>query len=209
MRQLSKQQGFTLIELIVVVAITAIIAAIGGSSYSYISKKKQIEDLAANIEAGLSLARAMAYDSGRTVTICPVADISVVAGQDSACSANWNIFNTPATRASSGWAIFHDQDNDGNIDNAGNNERLYEIIPFGKTSQNTKVDFFTIDVFGAVASGTGGIQLGPLGSNGTTGNLFIRVYNNANIQPWSNTINSSNFENRVTINPLGMLSVSR
>lgn len=119
MKQRNKQLGFTLMELLIVVAIIAIIAAIGGSSYSYISKKKQVEGLIGNVNSALQTARSTAYDSGRTVTVCAVNNVTAILGNSTACQGNWSIFNNLALRANSGWVIFNDQNSDGNIDNNG------------------------------------------------------------------------------------------
>ena len=91
--------GFTLIELMITIALGAIIMGIGVPSYQDFVVKNRIQTQASEIRSSLAMARVEAIRRGLRVRVCP---------GESGCdgSANWH----------NGWNSFVDRDNDNNID---------------------------------------------------------------------------------------------
>jgi len=90
--------GFTLLELMVTVAILAIGAAIAAPSYSAMLKSNRTKSVASELLAALSLARSEAARRGQPVSICKSSDGSSCAGSN--------------TQWDSGWIVFVNEDND-------------------------------------------------------------------------------------------------
>ena len=90
--------GFTLIELMITIALGAIIMGIGVPSYQDFVVKNRIQTQASEIRSSLAMARVEAIRRGLRVRVCP--------GQDRCVGANWH----------DGWNSFVDRNNDNNID---------------------------------------------------------------------------------------------
>ena len=67
---MSRQTGFTLTELMVVVAIVAILLGIGVPSYRYISNSYRMSAEVNGLLGDLQYARSEAIKEGQTVTTC-------------------------------------------------------------------------------------------------------------------------------------------
>lgn len=83
-------RGFTVIELMVVLAILAIVAAISAPSFTPIIARQRIKSAASSIQATLNLARAEALKRNANVTMAPVMGTDWASG--------WKVFDplTPA-----------------------------------------------------------------------------------------------------------------
>ncbi|QHJ88592.1 prepilin-type N-terminal cleavage/methylation domain-containing protein [Aequoribacter fuscus] len=92
-RLMPRQTGVTLIELIVVLAIAAIIALIGAPSLTTIIKDSRLRLGANGLQNSMALARSTAVARSSRVTICKSSD-----GTSCATSGDW----------SQGWMIFED-----------------------------------------------------------------------------------------------------
>ena len=100
--QSSKQRGFTLIELMVVIIIAAILLTIAVPSFSSLIKRNNVDSLQSKLSSALSTARTEAASRNTIVTICRSND-------EATCAAGtW----------SNGWVIFEDRDGDGSVDAA-------------------------------------------------------------------------------------------
>ncbi|MEE2731106.1 MAG: GspH/FimT family pseudopilin [Pseudomonadota bacterium] len=94
-----RQQGFTIIELMITVALIAIIAAIGIPSFQDLMASNRVVASINELHAGLRLARIEAVKRNDTVVFCSTSD-------SASCSGTWG----------NGWLVFHDADGDGSVD---------------------------------------------------------------------------------------------
>ena len=74
--------GFTLIELMITIALAAIVMGIGVPSYQNFVVKNRIQTQASEIRSSLAMARVEAIRRGLGVRVCP--------GQDGCAGANWH-----------------------------------------------------------------------------------------------------------------------
>lgn len=106
------QSGFTLIELMITLAVGIVILAIGLPSIMSMMSTNQAAAYANNLVGAIRLARSEAVKQASSVTIC-----ASNAGQ-TACSGNdW----------SNGWIVFSDDDNDAVYDTGETVHRLWSI----------------------------------------------------------------------------------
>jgi len=94
-----RQQGFTIVELMITVALIAIIAGIGIPSFNDLMASNRVVSSINEFHAGLRLARGEAVKRNDTVIFCASDD-------QATCSGAWG----------DGWLVFHDADGDGNVD---------------------------------------------------------------------------------------------
>ena len=94
-----RQQGFTIIELMITVALIAIIAAIGIPSFQDVVASNRVISSINELHAGLRLARLEAVKRNDSVVFCATSDSAT-------CNGVWG----------DGWLVFHDADGDGAVD---------------------------------------------------------------------------------------------
>ncbi|MGK0172810.1 MAG: type IV fimbrial biogenesis protein FimT, partial [Gammaproteobacteria bacterium] len=143
-REMKKQTGLTLIELLVTVAVAAILAALAVPSFNDFIKNERIVAEANDIVAALYLARTEALKRNRRVTVCPSADADAAAPSCTIDSAgNW----------SSGYIIFTDGNREAGTDANGvfepaapSNEVL--IKAKGQIVGNLRLDATAADIRG-------------------------------------------------------------
>lgn len=97
-----KQTGFTLIELIVTIAVAIILATVAVPSFQTIIKNNKLATTANDLISGIALARTEAIKRGARVSMCASTD-------QATCS-------TSRTNWDSGWLVFTDPDADGVLD---------------------------------------------------------------------------------------------
>src|SRR5437660_1719517 len=91
-------RGFTLIELMVVLAISAILVGVGTPAFTGLIRQTELTSATNDLFASLLLARSEAAKRRSRVALCKSAD-------GSTC--------TPAGGWEQGWIVFHDTNNDG------------------------------------------------------------------------------------------------
>lgn len=104
MKNYKNNSGFTLIELMVTVAIVGIFASIALPSFARLIENNRVTTATNELVSGLTLTRSEALKRSADVTMCASTD-------QTSCSGS-NDFST-------GWAVFQDCDGDGDI-TAGN-----------------------------------------------------------------------------------------
>ena len=94
-----RQQGFTIIELMITVALIAVIAGIGIPSFRDVIAKNRVVSSINEFHQGLRLARSEAVKRNDTIVFCASSD-------QATCSGTWG----------NGWLIYHDADGDNTVD---------------------------------------------------------------------------------------------
>jgi len=95
------QRGFTLIELMVAVAILAILAVLAAPSFNDAILSNKLSSYSNNFVASATLARGEAIKRNAVVKMCRSAD-----GASCATSGGWQ----------QGWIVFNDPDDNGSLD---------------------------------------------------------------------------------------------
>lgn len=146
---MKKNTGFTLIELIVTVAIAAIVMAIGIPSFRETINQNQLTTYSNQFIGSLNLARSEAIKRGSRVTLCPSSSGT----------------NCQKIGYENGWIIFNDQNSNAEVDGEAI-VRIYEKMPEGMTlTGNANVETY-VSYWGDGASrlngSPGGFQSGTL-----------------------------------------------
>ncbi len=121
-------KGFTLIELMVTLAVAAILLTVGVPSFRATVENNRLTTAANELVSALNLARSEAIKRGVRVTVCKSAD-----GATCTTSGDWE----------QGWIVFVDLNGDGIFDDDGDTIpcetgeecilRTYEALPTGYT----------------------------------------------------------------------------
>ena len=116
MVNIQKSQGFTIIELMITLALASILLGLAAPSFSDILKDNRLTTQINKLSASLNLARSEAIKRSVTVTVCKSND-------NATCGGNW----------SNGWIVFEDIDGDGNVDTSDNIIRVNQSLALGNT----------------------------------------------------------------------------
>ncbi|BDT72526.1 hypothetical protein os4_20660 [Comamonadaceae bacterium OS-4] len=104
--------GFTLLELIVVVAIIAVLASLAVPEFASIVAKANVSKAMNNFIADANFARGEALRQGKSVTMCrsnsPAAAVPVCSGGDGVAVGGWQ----------EGWVVFIDDNGNGTFNAA-------------------------------------------------------------------------------------------
>jgi type IV fimbrial biogenesis protein FimT len=95
-----REAGFNLVELLVVVALAAILMAIGTASYRYITNSNRVSSEINGLLGDIQVARSEAVKRGQTISVCP-------SNTGTSCTnSSWQ----------SGWIVFTDFNGNGEVD---------------------------------------------------------------------------------------------
>lgn len=130
--QTKTAKGFTVLELMSVVAILGIVTALAAPSYARYIRQAEVTKMARGFESALTVAAINARTSGRTVKICATDDIN---GSNPECLSNFTSFQGGGTSTDLGWMVFWDINDDDKVSDADSaaktpKEKIYKRIPF-------------------------------------------------------------------------------
>ena len=144
-----KQQGFTLVELIVTVALAAMVMTLGVPSLQTLIRNNQLVGQANTFVTAINLARVEAIKRASRVTLCKKSAISLL------CDTS------PTASYDDGFLVFADSNGDGNY-NPGQGEQLiraFDAIPEGMiaTGNNSVKKFISYVEDGTAQTRNGGL----------------------------------------------------
>src|SRR3569833_241544 len=116
------QQGLTLVELMVTVAVMATIMAVGIPSYRYVTTSNRVSAEVNGLLLDLQFARSEALKQGRTITVCPASATLTCAGD---------------TKWQNGWIVIMDINGNGQVDST--NEAVLKTQPSFAANNDTFV----------------------------------------------------------------------
>lgn len=118
--------GFTLIELVMTIAIAAVLLSVAVPSFQSVIRTNRAASLTNELSTALQLARSEAVSRGKTVTVCKsnhMADVSPTCN----AAASWQ----------DGWIVFVDDDRNGSRDASGGTTET--MLRVGQPSSDTAV----------------------------------------------------------------------
>lgn len=105
------QKGFTLIELMVTLALAAVLLTVGVPSFRAFIQNNRLATQLNEFVTALNVARSEAIKRARTMTVCKSAD-----GATCTTAGQWQ----------QGWIVFLDVDGDGTVD-AGDGDEVFRV----------------------------------------------------------------------------------
>lgn len=124
------QKGFTLIELMVVIAIAGILIAIGATTFSQATHRAATKGLSDDITNLLKRTRIAAMTLGDEVAVCVVGNINSL-DATTACQP-WTDLRVRQADGNLGLIVFKDNDNDDTLDDTDNLVTQLAFDDYGK-----------------------------------------------------------------------------
>ncbi len=130
--QIKKSRGFTLTELMIVVAIMGILAAIAGPSFARTIRHATVMKMARGFESALDAAAFNAKASGRPVKVCATNTINAPTPN---CLTTLGDFTGSGNSENFGWIVFWDINDNDSVDVAAPPvpaEKVFKRLPFAQ-----------------------------------------------------------------------------
>lgn len=115
-------RGFTIIELMVTVAVLGVLSAIAAPSFTPLLERWQVRQVSEELQSTLYFARSEAVKRGGEISILRIEE------QEDCTTSETNSWNC-------GWVVFHDKNNDGKKDDGE------EALQVSAPSKNVKIKF--------------------------------------------------------------------
>ncbi len=176
--------GVSLLELMVVIAIVAILMAIGTASYRNITTSYRISGEINGLLGDMQYARSEAIRQGQNVVIC----VSTTGTDCTTGSTNWN----------QGWIIFADPTG---TKTTGGNAALVLRYQIAFTAPGGTPDTFTDGVTSAVSFDREGLALGLLTTMSGNGGALIPLHNATNDPTKTRCLEVTNVGNISVVQP--------
>lgn len=152
-RAASGQSGFTLIEILVTIAIAAILAGVAVPSLSGFLRNVKLNSISASLVASLQQARSEAIKLNQVVLVCP----SNTTKTDCAATTDWG---------ANGWLVCYDADSDS----------VCDVPPTDGSMPNPiRVEGKVDTAFAAIAGPAAAIRFAPSGSQGAAGSALVTL----------------------------------
>ena len=155
---MNRMSGFTLVEIMISIAVVAILLTIGIPSFRYVTNSNRIAGEINGLLGDMQYARAEAVKEGRPVTVCVSADGATCAGVNT-----WQ----------SGWIVFSDVNGNAAVD-AATDVVLRVQTPFSSTDT-----FVATNAVGAVTFNREGY------ANGIANGTLIALHDSTNTSNWT------------------------
>lgn len=148
MRGIPSCRGFTLVELMVVLAVVAILLGVAGPYFTEYIKNNRISGQSNSFHSALMLARSEALARITRVTACSSSNGT------SCASGGWE----------QGWIVFVDSDNDAVVDGGETILRVDQVLTGGNTlrGESSVASYVSYVGDGSTMTTGGGIQAGTL-----------------------------------------------
>lgn len=100
----NRQRGFSLLELMVTLAVAAILLVIAVPSFRDLMHRSQVSSASNELLASMAYARTEAITRGQLVSMCPSANGEAECADDNAFESGWIVYTYPAGAASANLA---------------------------------------------------------------------------------------------------------
>lgn len=187
--------GFTIVELMIVLAVAGVLVAIANASYSGFMRRSEVTQLARDFETALRSAKYNARVSERTITVCGTKEIDKA---NPACLTSLADFNSGNSSQTLGWVVFYDADT--SLTNDVTNDKIFKKVPFSYRRARM------------VWTGATPIAVTPRNVIGTAGVLCVYSYAGTQLYTTVSDCKSDTgikddvFEKRVSLTTLGNVS---
>jgi len=166
----ARQQGFSMTELVVVMLVVGIIAAIGTPSFKYVTTSNRIAAEINGLMGDLQYARSLAIKQGEVVTVC-----ASTAGTQCDGGNNWQ----------SGWIVFLDSATAGTRGTVDPGEAIVRVQPAFSPPGDT------LEPLGGANLNAVSFNREGYGITGNAGAVTLALHDSTNTSQWTRCLEIS------------------